>query len=148
MARIYVTQTARFAISASITLLQVVAPTTAGLEVLRAWASQDSSTSSVQNSIAILRKSASATVTACNVTPLSPWTAAASATSGGSATSEGTDGLVLYQDSFNILNGWLYLPVPEERIYVPPGSTIALKFMAAPPTSASFVAGFVFRELP
>ena len=148
MARVYVTQTARFAVSSSITLLQIVASASAGLEIVRAWASQDSSTSSVQNHIAILRKTGSATVTACVVTPLSPADAAALATAGGSATGEGTDGLTLIQDSFNILNGWLYLPVPEERIYVPPGSTIALKFMATPATSASFVAGFVFREIP
>ena len=65
MARVYVTQTARFAVSSSITLLQIVASASAGLEIVRAWASQDSSTSSVQNHIAILRKTGSATVTAC-----------------------------------------------------------------------------------
>ncbi len=60
------------------------------------------------------------------------------AATGITATVEGTDGAVLYEAGFNIVNGLLYLPVPEARYTIGPGQTVAVKFPTAP-TSAGYI---------
>ena len=56
------------------------------------------------------------------------------------ATVEGTDSTVYVEEGFNIVgNGWLYLPVPEERIGLI-NTTLGLKFPTAP-TSAGWISG-------
>ena len=128
-------------VSTAITVLQLKAGANNGFEIVRAQANQRGSTTSVEEAIALVRKSAAATVTAAVAgTTLffrDPNQAAASlslgtAATGVTATVEGTDGDVAWEEGFNVLNGWLYLPVPEERIYVPPAGIIALKFLSAP----------------
>jgi hypothetical protein len=132
-------------VSTAITILQVTAPSTAVLEIIRAWCSGATTTSASQR-IQLLRKTAAATgTTAVTPAPLDG-SAAAGATSGRNATGEGTDGTVLIEDIFNVVVGWLYLPVPEERIWVPPSGVIAIKFPAAP-AATNFTAGIAFREL-
>ena len=61
------------------------------------------------------------------------------------ATSEGTDGNVLVDEGFNVLNGWLYVPVVEDRIVVRPGESIGLKFPAAP-TNLTWNCGISWLE--
>jgi hypothetical protein len=61
------------------------------------------------------------------------------------ATAEGTDGVIEQDDTFNVLAGYLYLPVPEERIWVPPSGIIALKFPATP-DNLPYSFGFTYRE--
>jgi hypothetical protein len=128
-------------VSTAITVLQLKAGANNGFEIVRAQAGQRGSTTSVQEAIALVRKSAAATVTAAaagtNLFFRDPNQAAASLTlstsgTGFTATAEGTDTDQVWEEGFNVLNGWLYLPVPEERIYVPPGGIIGLKFLTAP----------------
>lgn len=146
MARgIYAARMDNISVSTAITILQVTAPATAVLELIRAWVSGNTTTSAGQR-IQLLRKSAAATgTTAVTPAPLDG-SAAAGSTAGRNATGEGTDGTVLYEDMFNVVSGWLWLPVPEERIWVPPSGVIALKFPAAP-AATNFTAGIVYREL-
>jgi len=134
-------------VATAITILEITAPSGAALQILRAWVQQSSSTTSAMARIRILRKTATITGTASPPAPikLSPGDNAAGTTAKWLATAEGTDGDVIIEETFNILNGWLYLPVPEERIWVPPSGILALKFPAAP-TSASYSFGFVFEE--
>jgi len=40
---------------------------------------------------------------------------------------------VLYADAFNWQNGWLWVPVPEERPIIVGAGIVALKFSVAPP---------------
>lgn len=131
-------------VSTAITILQVTAAATHSLRIHRAWVTSTSTTSAGQR-IQLLRKSATATVTAVTPLPLGNYLAVTSS-AGRNASAEGTDGNILIADNFNVVNGWLYLPVPEERIIVPPSGIIALKFPAAP-TSATFTAGFIFEEI-
>jgi hypothetical protein len=87
--------------------------------VVRSALSQSANTSSTQQGIEWLRRSTGSTnVTTPNKNPMDGGDAAISATIVGLCTVLGTAGAVLYADSFNWQNGWLYLPVPEERIYV------------------------------
>lgn len=86
--------------------------------ILRTALSQSGNTTSTQQGIEWLRRSTGSTnVTTPNKNPMDGGDAAASFTAVGLATTLGTAGAVLYADSFNWQNGWLYLPVPEERIY-------------------------------
>jgi hypothetical protein len=133
-------------VSTAITVLQLTAPSTMVLELLSASATQTTSTTSLQSNIRILRKTATATVTSLTPLKIMAGGPAPSSTGGRTATVEGTDGDVLIDDGFNILNGWYWQPVPEERIWVPPSGIVALKFAAAP-TSATWTTRLVFREI-
>lgn len=147
-----------------ITLLQMKANANAGFEVLSASLTQRGNTTSEEDEICLVRKTAAATVSVA-VTggvsgnlfahdPNQPWPPSAASgpqlgtnATGVNATAEGTDGDMVVKQGFNILNGWLYLPTPEERIWVPPAGIIALKFMAPPGSSNSWDAEMRVREL-
>lgn len=148
LGRAYTIQTKQ-TFSTAITALEVTAGAGQAFEILRAWVSNTSVTTSAQCDVALLRKTATITGTA-----LSP--AAVELGAGGdtsfagsakhTATAEGTDGDILFADGMNSLNGWFYLPTPEERETVPAGGLIAIKFITAP-TSASYRVGIRVREL-
>lgn len=134
-------------VSTAITILEVTAPSTAILRIVRAWCACNTSTAGAAR-LRLLRKTGTITGTA---TPPTPAPLDASAASGATikwlATAEGTDGTVLYESVFRLDGGeFLYLPVPEERIIVPPSGIIALKFPAAP-TSGSYSFGFGYEEI-
>ena len=134
-------------ISTAITVLEITAPSGCGLEIYRAWCQQSNSTTSAMARIQILRKSGSITGTATPpaAVPTNSGMAASAATIKWKATAEGTDGVIVLEEAWNVLNGWLYLPVPEERIFVPASTIIALKFPAAPP-SAAYTYGILYEE--
>ncbi len=135
--------------STAITIQVVWVPTTTAIETVRAWVNQSTITTSAQTRIQFLRKTGTAP-TVTSQTPAVVGTASTQASkcvggtgaTGITATAEGTDGTVYIEEGFNIVNGWLYLPVPEERIMTG-GSTangVGLKFPTAP-TSAGYVSG-------
>lgn len=114
-------------------LITITAHTNRSLILTRAWVSQRSNTTSAQQAIKIVRQSASGTsVSAPALNPLDPDDAAAGFTAKGMCTTLGTDTTVQYTDSFNWQNGWLWLPVPEERIVVVGAGIICLKLPVAP----------------
>lgn len=147
-----------------ITLLQIKASTTSGFEVLSGSLSQRGSTVSEEDEVCIIRKTVGATVSVAvsggvsgNVFSIDPNTTSELSSSNGpqlgpqatgfNATAEGTDGDLILRQGFNILNGWAYLPVPEERIWVLPGGIIAVKFMAPPGSSNNWDIELAIREL-
>jgi hypothetical protein len=139
-------------VSGAITLLQIKAGTSRAVEIMRAWVSQSASTTSAQQRIQINRKSAAATVTSFTPLVINGGAVAANAAGGTSATgtnasAEGTDSDILIMDAFNVLNGWLWVPTPEERITVPAGGIVGLKFPAAPGSALTISAGFIFGEI-
>ena len=148
---VYTAHINNIAVTGAITLVQLKAGTTSSLEILRAWCSQETIDTSDQQPIEIIRKSAAATVTSFTPLLLRPSDAAADAVGGTAATGtnatvEGTDTDIVHLDAFNILNGWFYVPVPEERIWVAPGGIIGIKFPVAPGASMDVFAGIVWRE--
>ncbi len=141
-------------VSTGITILQLKAGTNYGFEILDAYLTQRGSTVSAQEKIAFVRKTAAATVTAAVAgthlfknEPNGPTAdlSLGTAATGVIATGEGTDGDVTYEEGFNVLNGWKYIPLPESRIYVPVGGIIGLKFMTAP-ASQTWQMGITVRE--
>jgi hypothetical protein len=148
---IYVINHTDISVSTAITIIQIKAAAAVPLEIMRVSVSQRSSTTSTMQRIQLIRKTGAATVTSFTPLKLNPNDPAANAVgsttgTGITASGEGTDGDIVYGDVFNILTGWLYLPTPEERIWVPGGGILGLKFPAAP-SAANFTALLYFREL-
>ncbi len=138
-------------VSTAITILQLKAGANTPLEILRASVAQTGLSASAMQAVNLLRKTAAATVTAFTALKNNPNDPAAGAVGGTAATGytatvEGTDGDILVAGAFNVLNGWEWLPTPEERITVDAAGILALKFPAAP-TSAAWKAAIWFREL-
>lgn len=135
-------------VATAITILELTAPSTAVLEILKAWVTQSSITASTAGRMRLLRKTATITGTASPPTPVAlDASAAAGATAKWLATAEGTDGNVIDEQGFNFLNGYLWTPITaRSRLLIPPSGIIALKFPAAP-TSATWSFGFEFEEI-
>jgi len=144
MGRVY-TFRAQGTPTTAITLLEITAVASKPFVVLRAWLSQITEETSKQIGVKILRKTATVTGTACTAVLHNTNDAAAGATGKYSASAEGTDGAIIIADGFNALNGWLYFPVPEERIVVQDDEIIALKLTEAP-TAGTFEWGMTIEE--
>lgn len=128
-------------VSTAISVLQLLAGSSTPFEIIRSSATQRGSTTSAQEDIALVRKSAAATVTAAVVgTHLfkdrlgdpTPDLQLSTSGTGVIATAEGTDTDVPVREGFNVLNGWLHLPVPEKRQLVRASAIMALKYLTAP----------------
>lgn len=154
MGRIYSVRMSEVALvngTATGTVVQLKCGTGSTFKVLRAWISQSSETSSRMQNLQIRRQSTGSTVT--SFTPLlhdkgdaaSNMVSSTSAT-GYNGTAEGTPGDVLIATDFNVLNGWLYVPVPEDRIVVGPTNPILSMFLPTVPTNTTFSAGFTVEE--
>jgi hypothetical protein len=148
----YEAQMQNVSVSTGITLIQVLAGA-AALDILRVEVSQGNSTLVAQNMqrFQILRKTAAATVT--SFTPLKHDTLSTAslaiggtAKTGTNASAEGTDGDVLVDVAFHVYMNYTWIPVPEERIRVPQGGIIAIKFPAAPANALNVNARIVWRE--
>ena len=50
-------------------------------------------------------------------------------------------------DGFNNLNGWLWVPTPEERIILPADTAIVLAMIGTATTLTGWSAGLTFEEL-
>jgi hypothetical protein len=129
----------RVATTTAITVIQVATPTTAAIEVTRASGSQSSSTTSTATALSLLMKTGAATVTSATPSLMGTTATQASKCVGGvaltgiTATAEGTDGTVLWEEGFNIVgNGALYLPVPEARPMIGVSKFVGLKHFVAP----------------
>lgn len=128
------------------------------LRILRAWCGQSGTTTSQQLGIQLaVQASAFGTYTAATPAPLVAG-GNASGIAGGTAGAAGTAGTdssanaagtktPLYSDGFNNLNGWLYIPVPEERIIVPSDTAIVLALIGTPTTLTNWSAGINFEEM-
>jgi len=152
---VYILTNNGVSISTAISALQWKPGTNGPIEVLRAALTQATSTTSTQVAAGLIRKSAAATVTLgvagthlLKQNPVNPASDASLGTSatGITASAEGTNGELSIQRGFNILNGFEWLPTPEERVLAPQGGFLALTFLSAPP-SATWHATIVAREL-
>lgn len=130
-----------------VTLIEITSQAAKSMVLLRAWCSQRGSTTSAQQDIQITRKSAAGTnVTSPVANPVDVGDSAFAGTVRGMATTEGTLTTNMYSDSFNWVNGWIYLPVPEERIWIVGAGIIGLRLPTAPP-SLTINAGMTFGEV-
>lgn len=142
---VYTALQPNIAITGAVTLVQVNGPSDAAVEILRAWVTFNSTTSTM---IEVGLKTVSTAGTATTVTPGIHTGAAFGGTASRTHTAEGT----LVDDDYprefvNYLNGFLYLPTPEERIRIAPSGRLALYLPTAPGASVNITAGITFAEL-
>jgi hypothetical protein len=144
----------------AVTLAFVNPGVSASLEFTRAWASQAANATSAQQRIQ-LSSQVTAFPTLVSATPtknklsdpaslITGGTTGAAGTAGVNASAEGAGTkTILYPDSFNVLNGWLWVPTPSETIIMNASgaSGLGLHFPAAPTTLTSWSGGLGYREL-
>jgi hypothetical protein len=128
------------------------------LEILRITCSQSGTSTSQQLAIRCgLKASAFGTFTSTTPAPLT-LNSVASAITGSTtnaASSSGTDSsangggtfTTLWQEGFNNLNGYLWVPTPEERVLVGPDLTFLVQLQGTPTTLTGWNAVLTFREL-
>ena len=142
-------------ISTAISALQLKPGTNGAVEILRAAVTQGNNVTSAQLVAAVIRKSAAATVTTAVAgthlnkhNPISPTADASLGTTatGITATAEGTNTDLTIKRGLNLLNGWEWLPTPEERLVVPQSGFAAVTFLTAP-ASSSWYCDLTWREL-
>ena len=120
--------------AAATAIIELTAGAARSLLVTRATLSQQGNTTSAQQGVQLARQSTTGTnVTSPTITQTDPSDVAATFTAKGVLTVMGTIGAVIYPDSFNWQNGWLYLPVPEERIAITGAAFAALRTTTTPP---------------
>jgi len=135
------------------TLIQLKSGANVVCVILRASITQSNITASTMQNVQIRRTTTAGTVT--SQTPIltdkgdaAANSAGGAAATGVNATAEGTGGDVLYAADFNLLNGWLYVPVPEERIIVGPANPYLGIFLpTVPSSSVTMSATLVFGEI-
>lgn len=140
---VYIARLDATVVSTARTLVQINLPATRTAEIIRMWVTQTLSEISTQEEIQVLVVTTAGTGT--SFTPVLIRGAATSATATNNHTAEGTASTVYIREGFNILSGWLYLPVPEERIQIAPSGRLALRFPVAP-ASATWSAGIIWGE--
>lgn len=128
------------------------------LEVQRAWVNQIGTETSDQLGV-ILGQKVSAFGTYTSTTPaphalggaasgIAGGTAGAAATAGTDASAEGAGAVtVTIQEGFNNLNGWLWVPTPEERLIIGPDIAVIVKIVGTPATLTGWNAGITFAEI-
>jgi hypothetical protein len=131
------------------------------IQILRMSLSQSGSTTSAMERIQIYTQT-STFPTLTSATPVSMNAQdGASGITGGTAGAAGTTGIaasaegagtktIVYSDAFNVLNGWLYVPVPEERPTIGILGTaqgLGLWFPAGPATLTGWSFSVVWREV-
>lgn len=128
------------------------------VRILRAWCSQGETETSQQLGIQLaIQASAFGTFTATTPTPhyLGGAASGIAGGTGGAAATCGTDAsanaagtkTTIVSDGFNNLNGWLWVPTPEERIVVREDMTIVLAMIGTATTLTNWYAGMTFEEL-
>ena len=161
MAREYIIPAAAITLAnQAVSVIFVNPGTTLSLEILRAYASQAANATSAQQRVQLSTQVTAfptlvsqAPVVLKQRDPVSAITggiAGAAGTSGINASAEGAGAkTVIIPDSFNVLNGWLWVPTPRETMVMAASAAagLGLVFPVAPATLTSWSAGLVFAEL-
>lgn len=100
------------------------------------------------------------TMTSATPRPISPLGGAASGISGstapaGTAARVGTDSSAdsggtytdIYPFTFHNLNGFLWIPTPEERIEIPPATVCCVRLLASPAGTTGWTIAVTYEEL-
>ena len=131
------------------------------IEILRAWVAQSANGTSVQQRVQLVTQvSAFPTLVSAtpqklkradpNVSIIVGGAAGAAGTSGINASAEGAGAkTIIVEDAFNVLNGWLHVPLPSETIIIPAGSLsgFGLHLPVAPATLTNWAFGLSYREV-
>lgn len=143
--------------------LQTAATVNAGaiIRPLRVEVTQSGSTTSAQVRLLFSTRDTAGTLTTTSVTPVNvslggPISGLVGNTSviGGTAriginSSADSGGAYTnhFAAAFNVLNGYMYLPVPEERLVIPASTVWCVRFAAAPASTTGWDILLVYKEV-
>jgi hypothetical protein len=160
--RQFITSVGSAAVTGSTTLvfLNPAAAPNVNIAMLRMWAGQAGTTTSAQQRIQLNSQVAQfPTLTAATpakvkrhdsaVSVLVGSTNGAAGTSGVNSSADGTGTQTqIMDDAFNVLNGWLHVPTPNEVIVFPASSTsgFGMKFPTTPSSLTAWSFGVTFEE--
>lgn len=127
------------------------------LEVVRCTVSQQGTSTSQQLGVILARKvTAFGTYTSTTPTPhsiggpasgIAGGTAGAAATAGTDASAEGAGGVTaIHTEGFNNLSGYIWVPTPEERIWIGPDQAFIIKIRGTPTTPTGWNATLAYVE--
>ena len=132
---------------------QLATPATTGIEIISFELYQETSETSQQEVIQIARRTTASTLPTSTTPrqlkqndPASLLTGSTTTNAQGVASATGTLDYVLYKIAFNVLNGLVWIPVPEARITMKPSSFLTFSFPTAPAAN-TWSGVIVFREL-
>jgi hypothetical protein len=147
--------------STTLVFLNPAAAPSVNIAMLRMWAGQAGTTTSAQQRIKLVSQVSGFPTGLTAATPqkvkrhdpavsvLIGTTNGLAASSGTNATAEstGTQTSIL-DDAFNVLNGWLHVPTPNEVIVFPASSTsgFGMKFPTTPSSLTNWSFGVTFEE--
>ena len=142
--------------STAITINQVLVPVVTSAEFTRAWCNQSTITATNQTRIQLNRCATAGTVTSQAATPAQNGMQASKCVNGTTATGitatiEPGTANTWWSEGFNVVNGILYLPVPEARMLISGAASgtgtpvVTLKFPSAP-VSADYTSGIEWLE--
>jgi hypothetical protein len=160
MAREYAVSFENLTLAGAVTAVFLNPGTTMAIEILRAWLAQSGTSTSGQCRVQLVRQvTAFPTLTAATpralkdrdpVSAITGGTAGAAGTCGVNASAEGAGTKTpIFSDAFNNLNGWLWVPTPNETIVLAAASAngFGLYFPGAPTSLPGWSGGIIFREL-
>lgn len=131
------------------------------LELLRIEIGQSGTATGAQIRGEIFTRDTAGTLTMTSATPrpISPLGGPASAITGstapaGTAARVGTNSsadsggtyVSIHPFNFSNVNGYLWLPTPEERIVVPPATVVGVRFLATPGTATGWTVSLTYAE--
>lgn len=145
--RRYSVQINAVSVSVAKDLIRISAPSSMVLVVLRAWVGQSGNNTSEQARIILQRASDTQTGTSETPQALEVGDPAATATAQTITADHALTGDPIIDEGFNWVSGYLWVPAPEERIWVPPSGRLVLRLPAAPSAAKTVSAGMVFAEV-
>lgn len=129
-----------------VTLIEIEPSATSVIEIVRLWIENETSELSEQWAVSFVTKSADGTnVTTPTVVAHDLAQAAHGGTVRGMCTTVGTVDNVVFRRGFNILNGFEWIPTPDETIFLAAAKTGGLHLPVAPPTSTTISCGVTFK---
>ncbi len=134
-------------ISAAQDLIRVTADTDKSIKLLQARATQSNIDTQEQLAFQIHRASTDGAGDATTPQPLSAGDAAFGGTAITDLSSDTTVTDVLFHESESLLNGFRYLPTPEEQIEAPGGGRLVLRLDSAPDAATTISAVMIIEEI-
>ena len=158
--RVFTVSGSNVTIVGGATLVFINPDTDVGFEILRCSIGQRGTSTSEQQEVNLVTQ-VTAFPTLTSVTPrphlhgapaslIVGGTAGAAGTAGIDASAEGAGAkTVIYPDGFNNLNGWLYIPTPEERPKMRAAATsgFGMQLVSTPSTLTGWIFSVTYREI-
>jgi hypothetical protein len=135
------------AVSTAKDVLRVSAPATMLLVVLRAWITQSGSVTSEMNRALLQRASDAQSGTSETPEKIEVGDPAATFTAQSLTADHTLVGDPVVDEGFNLVSGFLWVPAPEERIWIPPSGRLVLRLGVAPSASKTVSAGLIVGEV-